>query len=54
MERDNLEDLGIDGRIILKVDFQELGEGSPDWIDLAQDWDRWRKLLNTVKNVLVP
>jgi hypothetical protein len=25
-----------------------------DWIDLAQDWDRWRNLVNTVMNLRVP
>jgi hypothetical protein len=24
-----------------------------DWIDLAQDWDRWRALVNAVMNILV-
>jgi hypothetical protein len=39
-ERDHLEDLGVDGRIILKWTFkqQDVGMG---WIDLAQDLDRW-------------
>jgi hypothetical protein len=25
-----------------------------DWIDLAQDRDRWRALMNTIMNLLVP
>jgi hypothetical protein len=37
---DNLEDLDIDGRIILKLIFKEWGGGNMDWIYLAQDMDR--------------
>jgi len=40
MERDHLEDLGIDGRIVLKWIFKNwIGKGM-DWIDLPQDRDR--------------
>jgi hypothetical protein len=39
-----------------RMDFREIGWGSVDWIQLAQDRDRWRALVNTVMNlrVLVP
>ena len=47
---DNLEDLGVDGRIILKWIFETLIEGV-NWIDLAQDRDRWRTVMNTVMNL---
>jgi len=30
------------------------GIGGVDWIDLAQDRDRWKVLVNAVKNFLVP
>jgi hypothetical protein len=40
MERNHLEDLGIDGNNI-KIGLQEVGLRSMDWIDLAQDNDRW-------------
>jgi hypothetical protein len=30
----------------IKVDLEELGCGDKDWIDLAQDKDRWRTLVN--------
>jgi len=47
-----LEDLDIDGRIILMWIFGKLEGG--DWLELAQDRDRWRALLNTVMNLRVP
>jgi hypothetical protein len=33
---------------------REIGCGGMDWIDLAQDRDQWRALVNTVMNLLVP
>ena len=46
-ERDHLEDLGVDGRLILKRSFKKWDE-VVDWIDLAQDRERWRALVNAV------
>jgi len=38
----------------IKMDLQELGYGSMDWIELAQDRHRWRALVNVVMNSRVP
>jgi hypothetical protein len=47
-----LEDPGVDGRILLRWIFTKWDVGM-DWIDLAQDRDRWRALENAVTNLLV-
>ena len=45
---------GIDGRIILRWIFRKLGCGGIGWIELAQDRDRRRTLVNAVMNLRVP
>jgi len=37
----------------IKMDLREVG-GVGDWMELAQDRDRWRALVNTVMNLRVP
>ena len=53
-ERDHLEYPGVDGRIILKWIFRKLDVESMDWIELVQDRDRWRALVNAVMNIRFP
>jgi len=52
--KSHLGDPGVDGKIIFKMDLQEVGCGSMDWTELAQDRDRWRALVNVVMNPRVP
>src|SRR5215475_3649308 len=38
----------------IKMELQEVGGGRGDWMELAQDRDRWRALVGTVRNFRVP
>jgi hypothetical protein len=38
----------------VKIDLGEIGWDVMNWIDLAQDRDQWRALVNTVMNLWVP
>ena len=38
----------------IKMDLQEVGGGCGDWMELAQDRDRWKVLVGTMRNLRVP
>jgi hypothetical protein len=38
----------------IKMDLREIGWDGVDWMDMAQDKDQWRALVNTVLNLRIP
>jgi hypothetical protein len=38
----------------IKMDLRQVGWGGMDWINLDQDRDRWRALVNAIMNLRVP
>ena len=52
-EENHLEEPGVDGRTISNWIFEKW-DGDMDWIDLAQDRERWRAFVNAVMNLPVP
>jgi hypothetical protein len=38
----------------IRIDLQEVGWGDVDWIGVAQEWNRWRALVNSVLNISIP
>ena len=54
IERSHLEDIGIDGRIILKWIFRNWDGEGVDWIDLAWDRNKWVAVVKALMNFQVP
>jgi hypothetical protein len=52
-ERDQLEDPGVDG-VILRWIFWNWDGGCIDWIDLAEDRDRWWTFVSMAMNIRMP
>jgi hypothetical protein len=53
MESDHFEYPGVDVRLILNWVFKKW-DGGMDWIELAQNRDRWRALVNALTNIRLP
>ena len=49
----HFENLSVSGRIILKLILKKYDWSGADWIDMAQDRDTWRAVVNTVMNLRV-
>jgi hypothetical protein len=51
--RDQREDLGVGGRITLRLDLREMGIDGINWIRLAQDRVQWRSFVKTAMNLQI-
>jgi hypothetical protein len=49
-----LGDLGVNGRVIIKMDFKEIGYEVEDWIHLPQNRDELWALVNAILEIGVP
>jgi hypothetical protein len=49
-----VEMLPLETKRNIKMDLQEVGGSCGDWMELAQDRDRWRALVGTVRDLRVP
>ena len=54
MVGDYLGDPGVDRRMILRWIFRKWDVVGVDWIELAQDRNRWRALVNSVMKFRLP
>jgi hypothetical protein len=52
-ERENLEDLGIDRSVMLKLDFKETGWEGRDWIIVVRDEYKWWAVVSKVTHACV-
>jgi len=48
-----LEDIGVNGRIILEWILKEVGSECVEWTDLSQDRDKWQVVLCATVNLLL-
>jgi hypothetical protein len=53
-ERDHSDDPDVVGRKILRWAFRKWRCGGMDWIELSQDIERWRAIVNAIMNLRVP
>jgi hypothetical protein len=53
-EGDHWEDQDVGGVDNIKMDLREIGWDGMDWINLAEDRDQWRALVNAVINLRLP
>jgi hypothetical protein len=53
-ERDHWGGPDVDEKDNIRMDLQEVGASCGDWMELAQDIDRWRALVGAVRNIRVP
>lgn len=48
-----MKNVGVNGRIKFKLHLEEKGWETVDWFGLAQNWEKWWAVLNSVQNLRV-